>query len=225
MLANTPRVNDSTEASRSKPRSNTKKNRILPAKKENKKEVEVRLRTNKSVWKKVNRVDSSISSKRVVINSNSESVNATPTVKHIWKPKGKLSDNSLNKTKQVWKAMGKLFANVGYQWRPTRKKFTSGKLNCGYQWRPTRKKYALGELCPLTRLPVTCCSKLDLEEEMAPVRISSGPEPIIMMSAQISSGLAPQCLKMRLLASLQAPFLKEKKGVRFIVKWINVDQL
>ncbi|GKG30199.1 hypothetical protein Tco_0420097, partial [Tanacetum coccineum] len=43
------RVNDSTEASGSKPRSNTKKNRILPAKKENKKEVEVCLRTNKSV--------------------------------------------------------------------------------------------------------------------------------------------------------------------------------
>ncbi|GKF06577.1 hypothetical protein Tco_0037245, partial [Tanacetum coccineum] len=74
----------------------------------------------------------------------------------IWQPKGKLSDNSLNKTKQVWKATGKLFANVGYQWRPTGKKFTSGKLNCGYQWRPTGKKFALGELCPLTRLPVTC---------------------------------------------------------------------
>ncbi|GJV25837.1 hypothetical protein Tco_1378532, partial [Tanacetum coccineum] len=69
-------VNDSTEASGSKPRSNIKKNRILPAKKENKKEV--------------------------------ESVNANPTVrivlkkeKQIWKPKGKLSDNSLNKTKQI----------------------------------------------------------------------------------------------------------------------------
>ncbi|GKG28492.1 hypothetical protein Tco_0406819, partial [Tanacetum coccineum] len=67
-------VNNSTEASGSKPRSDTKKNRILPAKKENKKEVEVHLRTNKSVWTKVNRVDSSISSKRVVINSNSKSV-------------------------------------------------------------------------------------------------------------------------------------------------------
>ncbi|GJX76081.1 retrovirus-related pol polyprotein from transposon TNT 1-94, partial [Tanacetum coccineum] len=201
------------------------------------------------------------------------------------------------KTKQVWKATGKLFANIGYQWRPTGKKFTSGKLNCGYQWRPTGNKFALGELCPLTRIPVTCCSKLDLEEEMAPVRISSGPEPKMMfgqnssslvlhqmMSAQNSSGLAPQCLKMlehsssslglhcqktfkqissnlvsqmsqrRLLASLQAPFLKEKKGVRFsalylqkkrnlfvldhshqqvsyfvharsVVMWINVDQL
>ncbi|GJS66486.1 putative ribonuclease H-like domain-containing protein [Tanacetum coccineum] len=135
-------VNDSTEASGSKPRSNTKKNRTLPAKKENKKEVEVRLRTNRSVWKKVNRVDSSISSKRVVINSNSESVcktcnkcvksashgmcvvnflnfvNATPTVrivvnkeKQIWKPKGKLFDNSFNKTKQIWKPKGKLSDN------------------------------------------------------------------------------------------------------------------
>ncbi|GJZ46250.1 retrovirus-related pol polyprotein from transposon TNT 1-94 [Tanacetum coccineum] len=36
-------VNDSTEASGSKPRSNTKKNRIMPAKKENKKKVEVHL--------------------------------------------------------------------------------------------------------------------------------------------------------------------------------------
>ncbi|GJS98374.1 hypothetical protein Tco_0819544 [Tanacetum coccineum] len=125
---------------------------ILPAKTENKKKVEDHPRTNKSVWTKVNRVDSSISSKRVVINSNSESVcktcnkclnsashemcvvnilnsvNATPTVKivlnkgkQIWKPKGKLSDNSLNKTKQTH-----------------------------------RKEFALGELCPLTKLSVQC---------------------------------------------------------------------
>ncbi|GJX26603.1 hypothetical protein Tco_0232899, partial [Tanacetum coccineum] len=164
-------VNDSTEASRSKPRSNTKKNRILPAKKENKKEVEVRLRTNKSVWTKVNRVDSSISSKRVVINSNSESVNAashgmcvvnilnsvnaTPAVrtvlnkeKQIWKPKSKLSDDSLTKTKQIWKPKSKLSDNnIGYQWRPTGKKLTLGKLDCGSQWRPTGKKFALGEIC------------------------------------------------------------------------------
>ncbi|GKC68329.1 hypothetical protein Tco_1100927 [Tanacetum coccineum] len=130
------RVNTSTKASGSKPRSNTKKNRILPAKSENKKKVEDHHRTNKSVWTKVNRVDSSISSKRVVINSNSESC--------------------AQRTKWVWKATGKLFTNVGYQWRPTGKKFTLGKLNCGYQWRPIGKKFALGELCPLTRLPVTC---------------------------------------------------------------------
>ncbi|GKD52117.1 hypothetical protein Tco_1281093 [Tanacetum coccineum] len=106
------RVSSSTNASISKPRSNTKKNRILPAKSENKMKVEDHPMTNKSVWTKVNRVESSISSKRVVINSNYESVcktcnkclisanqdmcvikplnsvNATPTVK-----------NGLNKVK------------------------------------------------------------------------------------------------------------------------------
>ncbi|GJX18261.1 retrovirus-related pol polyprotein from transposon TNT 1-94 [Tanacetum coccineum] len=91
------------------------------------------------------------------------SVNATPTVKrvlnkgkHIWKPKGKLTDNRLNKTKWVWKATGKLFADIGYQWRPTGKKYSVGKLDCGYQWRPTGKKFALGEMCPLTKLSVKC---------------------------------------------------------------------
>ncbi|GJW53483.1 retrovirus-related pol polyprotein from transposon TNT 1-94 [Tanacetum coccineum] len=172
-------VNDSTEASGSKPRCNTKKNRILPAKKENKKEVEVRLRTNKSVWTKVNRVDSSISSKRVVINSNSESVNsasnemcvvnvlnsvnATPTVrivlhneKQIWKPKGKLSYNSLNTTKQIWKPKSKLSDNslskTQRVWKATGKLFA----DIGYQWRPTGKKFALGEICQLTKLSVKC---------------------------------------------------------------------
>ncbi|GKD41900.1 hypothetical protein Tco_1266545, partial [Tanacetum coccineum] len=137
------------------------------------KKVEDHPRTIKSVWTKVNRVDSSINSKHVVINLISESVckmcnkwlnssnhkmlvpmPGTPTInivfnkgKQIWKPKDKLSDNSLNKTKRVWRATGKL---------PTEKKFTLGKLNCGYQWRPTRKKFALGDMCPLIRLLVTC---------------------------------------------------------------------
>ncbi|GJV93524.1 retrovirus-related pol polyprotein from transposon TNT 1-94 [Tanacetum coccineum] len=93
----------------------------------------------------------------------SSSVNATPTVKivlnkgkQIWNPKGKLSDNSLNKTKQIWQPKGKLFDNslkkTKQVWKATGKLFA----NFGYQWRPTGKKFALGELCPLTRLPVTC---------------------------------------------------------------------
>ncbi|GKB21593.1 hypothetical protein Tco_0855516 [Tanacetum coccineum] len=151
------RVSSSTDASRSKPKSNTKKNRILPAKSENKMKVEDHPRTNKSVWTKVNRVESSISSKHVVINSNSKSVcktcnkclisanhdmcvikplnsvNATPTVK-----------NGLNKVKQVWKVKGKLSANglnkAKQVWKATGKVFA----NVGYQWRPTGKKFTLG---------------------------------------------------------------------------------
>ncbi|GJY90826.1 hypothetical protein Tco_0506022 [Tanacetum coccineum] len=191
------RVSSSTNASRSKPKSNTKKNRILPAKSENKMKVEDHTMTNKSVWTKVNRVESSISSKHVVINLNSESVNsashgmcvvnilnsvnATPTVrtvlnkekqiwkpksklsdnsltktKQIWKPKSKLSDNSLNKTKQIWKPKGKLSDNslskTQRVWKATGKLFA----DIGYQWRPTGKKFALGEICQLTKLSVKC---------------------------------------------------------------------
>ncbi|GKE29733.1 hypothetical protein Tco_1445117, partial [Tanacetum coccineum] len=240
-------VSSSTGASGSKPRSNTKHDRILPAKSTNKKKVEDHPRTNKSVWTKVNRVDSSISSKRVVINSNSESVcktcnkclnsadhemcvvnilnsvNATPTVKTV-----------LNNGKQIWKPKGK--------------KFTLEKHNCGYQWRPTGKKFALGELCPLTRLPVTCCSKLDLEEWMAPVRISSGPEPKKMLDHS-SSSLGLQCQKTfdqissNLVSRMsQRRFIFNRREIflfliilinklhiffhaRSVVKWINVDQL
>ncbi|GJW35365.1 retrovirus-related pol polyprotein from transposon TNT 1-94 [Tanacetum coccineum] len=194
-------INASTEASGSKPRINTKKNRILPAKKENK--------------------------KKCVVNILS-SVNATPTVKHvlnkgkqIWKPKGKLSDNRLDKTKRVWKATGKRFADIGYQWRPTGKKFTLGKLDCGYQWRPIGKKFALGEIEDLRkfqakadigifvgyapsrkgyriynkrtrRLMETIHVTFDeMHQRMAPVRMSSGPEPFIVTPGQLKSGLAP----------------------------------
>nr|GEV02318.1 integrase, catalytic region, zinc finger, CCHC-type, peptidase aspartic, catalytic [Tanacetum cinerariifolium] len=61
-------VNSCIDASRSKPRRNTKKNRILPAKSVNKKKVREHPRTNKSRLKKANHVDSSISSKRTSIN-------------------------------------------------------------------------------------------------------------------------------------------------------------
>ncbi|GJW78253.1 hypothetical protein Tco_0139935 [Tanacetum coccineum] len=68
------RVNSSTEASGSKPRSNTKNNRILPAKSDNNKKVKDHPRNNKSTLKQKNRVDSSISSKHTIINLNSNSV-------------------------------------------------------------------------------------------------------------------------------------------------------
>ncbi|GJY82024.1 putative ribonuclease H-like domain-containing protein, partial [Tanacetum coccineum] len=153
------RVSSSTGASGSKPRSNTKHDRILPAKSVNKKKVEDHPRTNKSVWTKVNRVDSSISSKRVVINSISKSVcktcnkclnsanhemcvvnmlksvNETPTVKAV-----------LNNRKQIWKPKGKLSNNslnkTKRVWKATGKLFA----NIGYQWRPTGKTFTLGKL-------------------------------------------------------------------------------
>ncbi|GJS78605.1 hypothetical protein Tco_0728486 [Tanacetum coccineum] len=129
--------------------------------------------------------------------------------KQIWKPKGKLSDNSLKKTKRVWKATGKLFANVGYQWRPTRKKFTLGKHIGGHQWRPTGKMFLLGEQCPLTRLPVKCRTDRPLVSGLRLFKTYDGesfkaqevcekvPREIqasffiIMASVDVSSGPAP----------------------------------
>ncbi|GJY41092.1 retrovirus-related pol polyprotein from transposon TNT 1-94 [Tanacetum coccineum] len=58
-------VNCCTNASGSQPRSNTKKNRISPAKGVNKKKVEEHPRTNKSNLRTTNRVDSSSCSKHI----------------------------------------------------------------------------------------------------------------------------------------------------------------
>ncbi|GJY96301.1 hypothetical protein Tco_0513211, partial [Tanacetum coccineum] len=58
------RVNSFTKASESKPRSNAKNNRILPAKSDNNKKVEAHPRNNKSKLKQENRVENSISYKR-----------------------------------------------------------------------------------------------------------------------------------------------------------------
>ncbi|GKE14347.1 retrovirus-related pol polyprotein from transposon TNT 1-94, partial [Tanacetum coccineum] len=59
-------VNCCTNASRSQPRSNTKKNRISPAKGVNKKKVEEHPRINMSNLRTTNHVDSSSSSKRIL---------------------------------------------------------------------------------------------------------------------------------------------------------------
>ncbi|GJX21246.1 retrovirus-related pol polyprotein from transposon TNT 1-94 [Tanacetum coccineum] len=59
-------VNSCTDASGSQPRSHTKKNRIFPAKNVNQKKVEEHHRTNKASLKTTNRINSSISSNRIV---------------------------------------------------------------------------------------------------------------------------------------------------------------
>ncbi|GJU84228.1 hypothetical protein Tco_1291774 [Tanacetum coccineum] len=79
-------VNSSTKASGSKPRSNTKNNRILPAKSDNKKKVEDHPRNNKSNLKQENHVDSSISSKRTAWKATG---NLFANVGYQWKPTGK----------------------------------------------------------------------------------------------------------------------------------------
>nr|GEX51153.1 integrase, catalytic region, zinc finger, CCHC-type, peptidase aspartic, catalytic [Tanacetum cinerariifolium] len=119
-------VDSFTDAGGSKPRSNTKKNRISPAKSINRKTVEAHSRTNKSNLQKSNRVDSSISSKFCECPSSAK--NVVRKVKQVWKPKH---------IKKVWKATGKVLTTVGYQWKLTGIIFT------------------LEEQCPLTRFTQT----------------------------------------------------------------------
>ncbi|GJW63867.1 retrovirus-related pol polyprotein from transposon TNT 1-94 [Tanacetum coccineum] len=157
-------VNSCTDASGSQPRSILKKHRIPPAKSDSLKKVEDHLRTIRSSLKTTNRVDSSISSKRTIINSNSHSVcqtcnkclfsanhdmcvvtylhsvNASPNVK-----KDVRHDRQVWKPKQVtqvWKPK-----HIKQIWKPTGKTLN----NVGYQWRPTGRTFTLSAQCPLTR--------------------------------------------------------------------------
>ncbi|GJY81680.1 retrovirus-related pol polyprotein from transposon TNT 1-94 [Tanacetum coccineum] len=125
-------VNCCTNASGSQPRSNTKKNRISPANGVNKKKVEVHPRTNKSNLRTTNHVDSSSSSKRTVINSNSDSVCQT-----------------CNKCL--------IFANhdmcvVDYLQSVKAPTFIHNIYNVVRKVKPTGRIFTLGEQCPLTRL-------------------------------------------------------------------------
>ncbi|GKE01737.1 hypothetical protein Tco_1389720, partial [Tanacetum coccineum] len=139
-------VKGASAASRSKPRSNTKKDRTIPAKSALK-QVEAQSRMNKSNEKHKNRVDSSISYKRTVINSNSNTSCKTCnkcliSVNHdqcVVRSEMCVKQSSATKVwrvkqvKQVWKATGKLFTTIGHQWRPTGR-----LLPLGDQWPLTR---------------------------------------------------------------------------------------
>ncbi|GJU73597.1 integrase, catalytic region, zinc finger, CCHC-type containing protein [Tanacetum coccineum] len=88
-------VKGASAASRSKPRSNTKKDRTLPAKSALK-QVEAHSRMNKSNEKHKNRVDLLLAIS--ILKSSATKV---------WRFK---------QVKQVWKAIGKLFTTIGHQW-------------------------------------------------------------------------------------------------------------
>nr|GEV10886.1 retrovirus-related Pol polyprotein from transposon TNT 1-94 [Tanacetum cinerariifolium] len=83
-------VNSCPNASGSQLKSNTKTNRISPAKGVNKLPVEYQPRTNKSHVRTSNRVDSSSRLKRTVINLNSDSVCQTCCSKHMTEDRSRL---------------------------------------------------------------------------------------------------------------------------------------
>ncbi|GJZ35048.1 integrase, catalytic region, zinc finger, CCHC-type containing protein [Tanacetum coccineum] len=170
-------VKGASTASTSKPRSNTKKDRTLPARSALK-QVEAHSRMNKSNEKQENSVDSSISSKRTVINSNSNSLcktcneclissNHVKCVERFLKSYNKTPVTQIWRVKQVkqtWKPTGKIFTTIGYHWKPTGRIFPLGdqcpltritkpKALPVKQWKPTGRLITLDGQCPLVRPP------------------------------------------------------------------------
>ncbi|GKD68417.1 retrovirus-related pol polyprotein from transposon TNT 1-94, partial [Tanacetum coccineum] len=135
-------VKGASAASRSKPRSNTKKDRTMPAKSALK-QVEAHSRMNKSNEKHKNRVDSSISYKRTVINSNSNTSCKTCNKCLISVNHDQCVVRSEMRVKQP-------SATKVWQWPLTRN--TPPKVVPTKQWKPTGRLLPLGRHCPLVRL-------------------------------------------------------------------------
>ncbi|GKB77044.1 retrovirus-related pol polyprotein from transposon TNT 1-94 [Tanacetum coccineum] len=148
-------VSSSTEASGSKPRSNTIKDRISQTSCSNKKKnkVEAHPRIAKSSLNNTNRVSKTVCNvKHSVLNANSKLVCATchecmfdaihdlcvsgylNDVNARVKSKSVKSIFSKSKKKEMWKPTGKVYTKVGYIGKPTGRTFT-----------------IVRNICPLTR--------------------------------------------------------------------------
>ncbi|GJR44024.1 retrovirus-related pol polyprotein from transposon TNT 1-94 [Tanacetum coccineum] len=236
-------VNGASAASRSKPRSNTKKDRTLPAKSDLK-QVEAHSMMNKSNEKQKNRVDSTISYKRTIINSNSNTscktcnkclisvnhdqcvvrsgmfVKQSPATK-VWRVK---------QVKQVWKATGKLFTTIGHQWRPTGRLLPLGdqwpltrntppKVLPTKQWKPTGRLLPLGRQCPLVRSTAlkSDCMPADPQETIAPVAYNlactNQPDPNCNWGSNVSKSPFSPLFKCRLYRLFSVGL---NKTVRFV---------
>ncbi|GJU66311.1 retrovirus-related pol polyprotein from transposon TNT 1-94 [Tanacetum coccineum] len=166
-----------TDASGSQPRSILKKHRIPPAKSDSLKKVEDHSRLISSSLRTTNRVDSSISSKRTVINSPSQSV-----AKHL------VHDKKPDLT---------FFRVFGALCYPTNDSENLGKLQptadigifVGYA--PNRKGYRIYNKRTRQIMETIHVTFDELTEQMAPVQFSSGPAPILLTPGPISSGLVP----------------------------------
>ncbi|GJW59239.1 retrovirus-related pol polyprotein from transposon TNT 1-94 [Tanacetum coccineum] len=181
---------DATAASGSKPRSNTKKDRTLPAKSDTKK-VEDHSRNNKSSVKQKNRVDSSISYKRTAEAVSTACYTQNRSVIHTRHNK---TPYELVHDKKPDLKFLRVFGSLFYltndnedlgKLRPT----TNIGIFIGYA--PNRKGYRIYNKRTHKIMETIHVQFDELTEPMAPMHISIGPEPILLMPGQINSGLVP----------------------------------
>ncbi|GJT10020.1 retrovirus-related pol polyprotein from transposon TNT 1-94 [Tanacetum coccineum] len=185
------RVNSCADASGSQPRSNTKKNRISPAKIVNKKKVEEHPRTNKSSLKTTNRVDSSISWYTMWKDWDTIRFLSENFAILIWKH-DEVLPNLL-----VVQSLQEQIMVMASPFKPLELREDLGKLQptadigifVGYA--PSRKGYRIYNK-RTRRIMETIHVQFDeLTEQMAPVQLSTGPAPTFLTPGQISSGLVP----------------------------------
>ncbi|GKC07675.1 hypothetical protein Tco_0999285 [Tanacetum coccineum] len=156
------RVNTATIASGSKLKSNTKKDKTLPAKSVPKKKVEDHPRNNKSKLSKKNHVDSCTSVRSTVFDTNSNSLCNTCNECINSDSHGKCVDKSLKFSKptlvrKIWRV-----EQVKQTWQPTGRLFTT----VGHHWKPTGRIIPLRGQCPLTR-PTALTSDVVLADPQA----------------------------------------------------------
>ncbi|GKA71335.1 retrovirus-related pol polyprotein from transposon TNT 1-94 [Tanacetum coccineum] len=165
-------VKGASTASRSKPRSNIKKDRTLPAKSALK-QVEAHSRMNKSNEKQKNHVDSSISYKRTVINLNSNTSCKTCNKCFISVNHDQCVVRSEMFVKQSpaikWRPTGRLLP-LGDQW-PLTRNTSPPKVRPTQQWKPTGRLLPLGRQWPLVRSTAfkSDCMPADPHDIIAPV--------------------------------------------------------
>ncbi|GJS84781.1 retrovirus-related pol polyprotein from transposon TNT 1-94 [Tanacetum coccineum] len=161
-------VNGASAASRSKPRSNTKKDRDIAAKNISYKRTVINSNSNTSC-KTCNKCLISVNLDQCVVRYGMFVKQSLAT--KVWRVK---------QVKQVWKATGKLFTTIGHQWRPTGRLLPLGdqwpltrntppKVLPTKQWKPTGRLLLLGRQCPLVRSTAlkSDCMPADPQETIA----------------------------------------------------------
>ncbi|GKB12565.1 retrovirus-related pol polyprotein from transposon TNT 1-94 [Tanacetum coccineum] len=208
------RSSSSTKASRSKPRSNTKKDKITQTSSINKKKnkVEEQPRIANYSLNNVNHVSKTVCKENVkhsMLNTNSELICATrhecmfdaihdlcvrdylnDVNAHV-KSKSVKSRSAKSKKKKMWKPIGKVYTNVGYSWKPTGRIFTIDGNTCpltriiSTKVVPPRKSILTTPI--METIPVTFDDLTTMDSE----QFSSGPTPQLMTPGTLSSGLVP----------------------------------
>ncbi|GJY14296.1 retrovirus-related pol polyprotein from transposon TNT 1-94 [Tanacetum coccineum] len=196
-------VNDSTEASRSKPRSNTKKNRILPAKKKNKKEVEgLQISLKGCRGHNVYMISIDEIDEVFLYDMNAVQSFAKFTWVKFLRSKDETPEFVTTFLKQIQLVHDKkpdlTFLRVfGALCYPTNDSKNLGKFQAkadigifvGYA--PSRKGYRIYNQRTRRLIETIHFTFDEMHQSMAPVRMSLGPAPFIMTPGQLKSGLAP----------------------------------